>query len=101
MNPLAGRALSLPVAALVTYSFNRRFTFGVAGGSAGRLLLYIACIALGLLANTAVYALILSILGVQPPVLSFAAGCGALAGLLFNYALARGVVFRPVQDASA
>jgi putative flippase GtrA len=101
VDALLARLISMPVAAVVTYLLNRVYTFDAKPAGLVRLLVYIGCVAVGLLVNTAVYALVLLVLGEHPLVLCFAAGCGAIAGLSFNYGLARHVVFKPEPRAGA
>ena len=96
MNPIAGRAVSFPIAVFATWMANRTFTFPdrIEQSRVREASTYIAVQLVGGAANFAVYsALVHSIqLCADWPVLALA--FGAAAGLTINYLGAKHVVFR-------
>ena len=104
IGPYWGRALSFAVTVTFTWALNRQLTFGerkaVGSGPALReWARFVAANSLGLAVNYGVYAALLNIgpgLFASPYV---AAGCGAIAGLIFNYAASSRLVFRAPPNA--
>lgn len=95
----AARLVSFAVTVTFTWAMNRHFTFGERrahglGGMAGEWARFVAANAIGLAVNYAVYA---ALVGwgtgwfASPYV---AAGCGSIAGLVFNFAASSRLVFR-------
>ena len=98
LGPYAGRALSFAVTVTFTWAMNRYLTFAErrATGKGGILAewgRFVMANGLGLAVNYGVYAALVSRgegVMASPYV---AAGCGALAGLVFNYAASSRLVF--------
>ncbi|MEO0487325.1 MAG: GtrA family protein [Pseudomonadota bacterium] len=94
--PVAARAVSFPVAVVVTWALHRVWTFSNADKAKPRrqLGLYVALQCLGALSNLAVFLLVLA--AVPPTALNtfaaFALGSGV--GLLVNYAGSKWLVFK-------
>ncbi|MFT3810235.1 MAG: GtrA family protein [Micropepsaceae bacterium] len=99
IGPYWGRALSFAVTVTFTWALNRQLTFGErkAYGFSGVLrewARFVAANSIGLAVNYGVY---VALLNIGPGLLGspyVAAGCGALAGLVFNYAASSRLVFR-------
>jgi putative flippase GtrA len=92
--PVRAQAAAFPVAASVTWWLNRRYTFGASGRSwQGEWLRYLGANALGWLANNGTYLLLVLSLpwAAGNPVAAVAAG--SLAGMAFNFACSRKLVF--------
>jgi len=89
--PYAGRAVSIGIAALVTWRLNRRYTFPASGLSeiqeGAR---YFSGVALGSALNYAIYALLIGA-GLHP-IVSLIVASGLVIG--FSYTFYRFVVFR-------
>lgn len=99
LGPYAGRALSFAVTVTFTWAMNRYLTFGDRrarglGGAAREWARFVAANALGLAVNYGVYAALLNWASGLLANPYAAAGCGALAGLAFNYAASSRLVFR-------
>jgi putative flippase GtrA len=97
IGPLAGRAVSAPLAVLFTFALNRHWSFaGTAAAPVWRALLaYVGVQATGLAANLVVYTIAVALLP-RPwnePLVAFAVA--SAAALAVNYAGARLLVFRP------
>ena len=100
LGPWVGRAISFAVTVTFTWAMNRQLTFGARkahgpGGMAREWARFVAANAIGLCVNYAVYATLVTWgagLLASPYV---AAGCGAAAGLFFNYAASSRLVFKP------
>jgi putative flippase GtrA len=90
------RAVSALAAITATWWFNKEWTFRQPGRDAqrGTYPAYLAVQSGGLAVNYAVFAAVQAIVppGLLPSV--FALVCGATVALLFNFAGARGIVFR-------
>lgn len=99
LGPYAGRAFSFACAVTFTWALNRHLTFGDkrardAGGMLREWAKFVAANSIGLAVNYGVYAALIR--WADGPLASpyVAAGCGALAGLSFNYAASSRLVFR-------
>lgn len=96
----SGRVFSFFCAVSFTFFANRRFTFGDAARQP--LIRQWAVFATsqlgGLGANYAVYAVMVTWWDFARAVPAIAVACGSLAGLVFNYAAARRLAFRPRGD---
>lgn len=98
LGPWAGRALSFAVTVTFTWAMNRHLTFGARkaaglGGMAREWARFVAANAIGLAVNYGVYAALIAWATAPFSSPYVAAGCGALAGLVFNYAAASRLVF--------
>ncbi len=95
----AARLVSFAVTVTFTWAMNRYVTFGDRraqgpGGIVREWARFVAANAIGLAVNYAVYA---ALVGWGSGLLAnpyFAAGCGSIAGLVFNYAASSRLVFR-------
>jgi len=101
LGPYGGRLVSFAVATLVTFAFNRTFTFGDRSGgqSLGRSLLsYGAAVSGGGAINYAVYAALVATLPMMAVNPTLAVALGSLVGAVFNFTMADRLVFssRPV-----
>lgn len=98
IGPYWGRALSFAVTVTFTWFLNRQLTFGDRkshgfGGVLREWAKFVAANSIGLAVNYGVYALLLNY---GPGLLAspyVAAGCGAIAGLVFNFAASSRLVF--------
>lgn len=95
-HPVKSRAVSFPLAVTTTWLLNRRFAFRGRGTTnrSAEYLGYAVVQALGALLNVGVFLICLELwprLAAMPVV---PLTIGALAGLLFNFTLLRGVVYR-------
>ncbi len=86
----SARVLCFAVTVSFTWAVNRHVTFGAArartwSGMAREWMQFVAVNAIGLAANYAVYAVLVSYATGWLAVPYVAAGCGSVAGLLFNY----------------
>lgn len=99
IGPYWGRALSFAVTVTFTWFLNRQLTFGDrkatgVGGVVREWARFVAANSIGLAVNYGVY---VALLNYGPGLLGspyVAAGCGAIAGLVFNYAASSRLVFR-------
>lgn len=99
LGPYAARAVSFALTVTFTWALNRELTFGDrkahgAAGMAREWARFVAANSIGLAVNYAVYA---ALVGWGTGWLAspyIAAGCGAVAGLVFNYAASTRMVFR-------
>lgn len=92
--PFVGRVFSYFAAATFTWAANRRITFGDRStGLMAQWARFLAVNAFGGLVNYAVYAALVLSFELFAAWPTFAVGFGALAGLVFNYALSRRLVF--------
>ena len=87
------RAVSFPIALLVTYRLNQRYTFGSEGGL-GELSRYVATQGTGLAANLAAYLLTIVAVPALDRHALVALAIGSAAGLAVNFALAKLFVFK-------
>ncbi len=95
MGPEWAQVVAFPAAVTTTWSLNRRYTFQPrAGGAFREWMRYVVANALGWTVNNGLYfTLVLS--GAffhQNPVVAVAAG--SLAGMVFNFATSKWIVFR-------
>lgn len=98
IGPYAGRAISFAVTVTFTWAMNRYLTFGERrargiGGMAREWVRFVAANSIGLAVNYAVYAALVSWAEGWLASPYVAAGCGAVAGLVFNYAASSRLVF--------
>jgi len=99
LGPYAGRGLSFAVAVTFTWALNRHLTFGDkratdAPGMAKEWGRFVAANSIGLAVNYAVYAALIQWAGGLLANPMVAAGCGAIAGLAFNYTASSRLVFK-------
>lgn len=93
--PVIGRVLSFLVAATVTWSCNRRFTFRHrARPSPGHWLRYVGVTAFGALINLGAYRLWIAAAGDAPLQLVLGVAFGSVLALGFNYTVSRLYLFR-------
>ncbi|MGR8981491.1 MAG: GtrA family protein [Gammaproteobacteria bacterium] len=93
--PFAAQGLAFPVAVTVTWWLNRRYTFGASQRAIHyEWLRFVLANALGWIANNGAYVwMIFSFpLAYKHPALAVAVG--SLAGMIFNFALSRQIVFK-------
>lgn len=90
------RAVSALAAITATWWFNKEWTFRQPGADArrGTYPAYLAVQSGGLAVNYAVFAAVQAIVPPGPLPSVFALGCGSALALVFNFAGARGIVFR-------
>ena len=96
MGPIWAQVLAFPVAVTVTWWLNRRYTFGASHRAIHQeWLRYVLANALGWVVNNGAYVwMIFSIpLAYKHPALAVAVG--SLAGMVFNFAMTRHIVFKP------
>ncbi len=92
--PLYAQILAFPIAASMTWWFNRHFTFGASERTIHReWLQYLLANSLGWVVNNGAYVWIIfnSVLAYQHPSLAVAAG--SLAGMIFNFTMSKWLVF--------
>jgi len=96
VDPFLGRAVSFPVAVLVTWLLNRIWTFSSASrlGLGRQLYRYLAVQIAGALVNYAIYALVLIFIVQTPTNALFALMIGAIFGLVINFTGAKMIVFQ-------
>lgn len=98
LGPYAGRALSFAVTVTFTWAMNRWLTFAERRAARGGILKewarFVAANAIGLAVNYVVYAALLNWGSGWLASPYVAAGCGAIAGLVFNYTASSRLVFR-------
>ena len=100
MHPIAAQLLAFPFVVLVAWWCNRRFTFGSQRPWRRELGKYILANIAGWAVNNGLYILLVlssAFIATWPQI---ALVIGSLAGLGFNFVLARKVVFRPEDPAS-
>ncbi len=96
ISPYVARALSFPVAVVVTWVLNRNWTF-VATRHAhpkGQFQRYFAVQVVGALSNYGVYSLIILGFGVASAIVFWAFVAGSALGAVLNFCGARYVAFR-------
>ncbi len=94
----SARILSFAVTVTFTWALNRHVTFGAQRARSWPAMArewtrFVAVNSLGLAVNYAVYALLVTFAGGWLAIPYVAAGCGSLAGLVFNYAASSRLVF--------
>jgi putative flippase GtrA len=90
----SGRLVSWLVAATFTWAMNRRFTFADAGPRLRQWLRFLAANAVGGAVNYAVYAALVAFTTTVKATPTLGVAAGAIAGLFFNFAASKWVVFR-------
>lgn len=93
LGPLPARAVAFLAAASVTWSLNRRFTFGSRAGSS-TWLPYVLLTAVGAFINVGVYWLWLERMGHGGVQILAAVALGSVAAMGFNFFVSRQIVFR-------
>jgi putative flippase GtrA len=94
IGPIWAQALAFPVAVTVTWWLNRRYTFGASRHVWHReWLRYVAANALGWGANNGVYFLLIFKFPLAYQYPSLAVAAGSLAGMVFNFAISKWIVF--------
>lgn len=96
----SARIVSFAVTVTFTWALNRHVTFGERRardwpGMVREWLRFVTVNSIGLAANYAVYALLVTYATGWPANPYVAAGCGSAAGLLFNYVASSRLVFGP------
>ena len=96
INPYLGRLFSYLIAATMTWTLNRKFTFPAQPGVAAhhQWLRYLLANSIGALLNYGVYSVLIFSSGFIYHHLYFGVLAGAVIGLLFNFNLSRRWVFR-------
>lgn len=99
----SARLVSYLVAATAAWALNRRFTFYDADRARARMqwLRYLSLNAIGGAVNYGLYAALVSAFAFFRSYPFVAVGFGSLAGMLFNYAASRKLVFKPLKDPSS
>lgn len=94
-DPYTGRAMSVPPALLFGFIMNRRFTFRYDGHQRKRVQLpkYAAVQGVGALINYSIYAVLVAFVPLISVYLELGVAAGAIGAMLWNFAMARAVVF--------
>lgn len=92
--PMLGRIPAFLTASLVTYTLNRRLTFGHNGHFLKGWLHYLMAGIVGVLLNYAAYAATLAAFGTSQIVALLGIALGSAIGLAFNYWASSRLVFR-------
>ena len=100
VSPLVARAGGFALASLLTYMFNRSWTFADGYRRDRGYVAYVATTGIGALANYGVFALIVQRWGAAPEVVLAGTAAGSLLGLIVNYAIANRLIF-PAQRIDA
>ncbi|MEO1639621.1 MAG: GtrA family protein [Pseudomonadota bacterium] len=104
VDPFLARALSFPVAVVVTWALNRAWTFRAdyVDRKIGQFGRYFAVQVTGTLLNYCIYAVIIAIAGTADRTIMIAFLCGSALAAVFNFLGARAVAFRapPQKEAS-
>ena len=98
MHPIAAQLLAFPIVVVVAYWCNRRFTFGSNEPWPWELWKYVLANLTGYAVNNGIYVLLVltsPFIATWPQIALIA---GSLAGVGFNFVLARKVVFGPSKD---
>lgn len=93
VSPLVARTGGFALASLLTYMFNRSWTFADGHRRDRGYLAYVAATGIGALANYCVFALIVQRWGAAPVVMVAGTAAGSLLGLIVNYAIANWLLF--------
>lgn len=96
LNPYGARALSFPVAVVVTWALNRMWTFASAGrpGKRRQLGSYVVVQLVGAAANYSVYSTIIHLFGASGQMIATALVGGSFVGMFLNFWGARQITFR-------
>ena len=97
LNPFAGQAVALPVAAFFTWLINRLWTFESRHSGVAKLaevVRYLLSTALGAGINYAVFALLVSAVPAFHAYPKLGVAAAAIAGLCFNFPMSKYFVFR-------
>jgi len=95
-DPYLARALSFPVAVVVTWALNRNWTFRESrdASSKGQFRRYFAVQVVGTLTNYAVYSIFITAFGTAPAMIFWGFALGSAVGSALNFAGARYIAFR-------
>jgi putative flippase GtrA len=95
-NPYMARALSFPMAVVVTWALNRVWTFGDTrdGHRKGHFQRYFAVQMVGTLANYSVYSALIGAFGTEGRTVFLAFALGSFLGAIINFCGARYIAFR-------
>ena len=94
VGPLAGRVASFLCAVTVTFWLNRRYTFAATAGTVrAQWLRYVFATAVGAFVNIGLFYLWITVAGTQPVQLVTGSAIGALVAMVFNYFIAKTMVF--------
>ncbi len=96
LNPYVARALSFPIAVLVTWVLNRNWTFRATRDSSrkGQFRRYFGVQTVGTLSNYAIYSLVIGAFGTAGPTVFWAFAVGSFIGSFINFCGARYLAFR-------
>ncbi len=96
VNPFLGRLLSFPIAIVVTWALNHKWTFGATQDShpKGHFRRYVGVQLAAMAINYAAYSLVLRAFGTDDTTILLALLVGTFIGMCINYCGARFVVFR-------
>ena len=96
LNPFAARALSFPIAVVVTWALNRNWTFREARDTSrkGQFQRYFGVQVVGSLTNYAVYSAIIGLFGTAPLTIFLAFALGSFIGSFLNFFGVRSLAFR-------
>ena len=95
-DPYLARALSFPVAVVVTWALNRNWTFRATrdASAAGQFRRYFGVQVVGTLSNYLVYSLIIGVFGTAGFTIFCAFALGSALGAIINFCGARYIAFR-------
>lgn len=95
-DPYLARALSFPIAVVVTWALNRNWTFRETRDASkeGQFRRYFGVQVVGTLSNYAVYSLVISIFGTAGMTVFWAFALGSFIGSFINFCGARYLAFR-------
>ena len=96
VDPYLARALSFPIAVLVTWALNRNWTFRATRDASkrGQLTRYFGVQIVGTMSNYVIYSLIISLFGTDGTTVFLAFACGSFVGSFINFFGARMLAFR-------
>ena len=94
-DPYVGRAMSVPPALIFGFLMNRRFTFRYEGAQRKRVQLpkYVAVQGIGAVINYSIYALLVAFVPLVSVYLELGVAAGAVSAMLWNFLMARALVF--------
>ncbi len=95
-DPYLARALSFPIAVVVTWALNRNWTFRETrdASSEGQFRRYFGVQVVGTLSNYAIYSLVISMFGTAGTTVFWAFAFGSFVGSFINFCGARFLAFR-------